>query len=623
MAEAPSVRIRIRSLGMRAAVPAQEGADFSYSVVIPTKNRPDRLDAALRLVSEQVVKPAKIVVVDASEPRVALRQETIDLLAAAGIEVEVLASPPSTARQRNVGIDAVTTPLVLCLDDDIVISPDYVARLIDHWRDVGFWAIGAISGYALPPPQSLIKRTFGRGLRVALMLHVDDLKSARTVVRRSGKLRYGMATAEPVVVPAIGAGACLFRTDLVRRHRFNTHFGGYVLGEDLDLTIRLSQEAPVIGTGERFEHHHATGGKHSPLRWYYRGRPETYFRLRNRHLTGLTYPAFWLSVVAESGSALYDSFRERNVQHFNYYARGVYESAVEVHSQRFSIHSKRYYDARAAYDRVRLSRLGPQPSAELTPGVRILGYHRVSRGDALCVPPETLRRQLEIALRRGAVPIGLTEAIDLLRTPAAIDKPYLAVTFDDGYRDNIEEGLPILEDLGFHATIFIVSAIADKREGFHWYRRDPPPAISWSDARELSDHPLLDFQAHGRSHRCLTSLSDKEVRDEIAGAKAEIERALGREVSTFCYPSGVFSEREARIVEESGYRAGVSSAVGVNQSGGDLYALRRLMISWSDDDRRFSHKLSGTVSETRLEGWMRKRRTLTKPLISLDGSIEP
>jgi peptidoglycan/xylan/chitin deacetylase (PgdA/CDA1 family) len=196
------------------------------------------------------------------------------------------------------------------------------------------------------------------------------------------------------------------------------------------------------------------------------------------------------------------------------------------------------------------------------------------------------------------------------------------VTFDDGYRDNLEEGLPILEDLGVPATIFIVSAIADKREGFHWYRSSPPAAISWSQARDLSGHPLLDFQAHGRSHRCLTSLSDDEVRDEIAGAKVEIEHELGRPVRTFCYPSGVFGEREERVVEESGYQAAVSSVNGINHPGGNLFALRRIMISWSDDDRRFSHKLSGTVGETWLEGWLRKRRTMTKPLVSLDGSIE-
>lgn len=582
-------------------------AEFAYSVVIPTKDRPDGLDRALHLVCEQTEKPAEIVVVDASEPPLEIAAATRRMVADAGISLRSLTHPPSTARQRNAGIDVVTTPLVFLLDDDVVIDPDYVASLLRRWRSKGLTAISGISGYAIAPEKSLLSRTVGRTLRAMFMLHVGDKHGDHAVIRRSGKLRYGLAIQKDVVVPAIGAGACLFRTELVRRHRFSERFDGYVLGEDLDLSLRVSQDAPVIGTSERFEHHHATGGKHSPIRWYYRGRPETYFRLRNRHLTGLSYPAFWLSVFAEGCMALLESLRERDHRHVANYALGVRRSVSDVRREQFAFHSGAHYRARALYDRSRFSVRRLPADSPLSPGIRILGYHRVSRGDPLCVAPETLRRQLETALARGMEPISLTRALDLLEGQEPLERSYLVTTFDDGYLDNLEDGLPILDELAIPATLFLVTAIADGREGFYWYRRNPPAPIRWSDARALAGHPLIDFQPHGRFHRRLTALSEADARDEIAGAKDDIERELGTVVTTFCYASGTFDDREAGLVREAGYRGALASRQGINQPGQDMYRLGRVMVSRSDDDKTFGQKLSAELPESRLEHWLRER----------------
>ena len=270
-----------------------------------------------------------------------------------------------------------------------------------------------------------------------------------------------------------------------------------------------------------------------------------------------------------------------------------------------------YYAGRAIYDRARLLRRTSAVNAQLSPGIRILGYHRVGTGDALSVAPETLRRQLESALERGAEPISLTRALDLLETPEAVERSYVAVTFDDGYLDNLEAGLPILEDLNVPATISLVTAIADGRDGFHWYHNNQPAAIRWSDARALAGHALLDFQPHGRFHRRLTALSENDVRDEIVGAKQDLERELGTVATTYCYAAGLFGEREVRIVREAGYRGALTTRQpGVNHPGQDLFQLDRVMVSWSDNERTFAHKLSGNFSESRLELWVRQRRRI-------------
>lgn|GEM_PF-409493 len=585
-------------------------AAFAYSAVIPTRDRPQSVDRALRLLCRQLERPVAIVVVDASEPPLELDPATAQLVERAGIALRVVGSTPSTARQRNLGADLVETPLVLFLDDDVVIDDDYVAGLIRCWRRLGPDAIGGITGLPRSAASSWLDRRILRPLRILFMLHVVDRDRERTVIRRSGKVRYGVAPSGEVVVPAIASGAALYRTEIVRRHRFDDRFEGYVLGEDLDFSVRVSQEAPLVQTGERFEHRHESGGKHSSRRWYYRGRFEAYFRLRNHHLTGLRYPAFWLSVLAEACLAAAASLRELDRHHLVDYLRGVRASFADVRREQFSFHSRPYYRARSYYERLRMARLNGAAAGPLSPGIRILGYHRLGRGDPLCVAPDTFRAHLELALARGAEPISLNRAIELLATHAPVERPFLVVTFDDGYLDNLEVGVPILEDLEVPASIFLVSAVADRRDGYHWYRKGQPAAIRWEDARAFAGHRLVDFQAHGTYHRRLTALGEAEARAEIAGSKAEIEQALGTPVTAYCYASGVAGPREHRLVREAGYRAALTSTPGIEAGGGDPFQLPRLMVSWSDDDRRFALRLSGALGESGLERWFRERRRL-------------
>ncbi len=293
-------------------------------------------------------------------------------------------------------------------------------------------------------------------------------------------------------------------------------------------------------------------------------------------------------------------------------------SPADMERTRFTLNSRAYYEAVALYEGIRLrGQRTPAASTRIPPGLTLLGYHRIHHRDVLGVSPDRFRRQLESALERGATFVPLSTAPDVLAAP--VTRAYLSVTFDDGYLDNLEVALPILEDLAVPATIFIVSGIADGREAFHWYRGNPPAAIRWEDARAIAGHPLLDFQAHGTLHRRLTALDEPGARAEIFGAKEEIERALETTVTMFCYAAGIFGSREVGLVREAGYRGAVTTSPGVNLDGDDVYRLRRLMVRPSDNDRRFAVKLiGGGLADSPLVRWARGRRRLDQ-----HGSAEP
>ena len=225
-------------------------------------------------------------------------------------------------------------------------------------------------------------------------------------------------------------------------------------------------------------------------------------------------------------------------------------------------------------------------------GLRILFYHRVSDDDdALAVPPRRFREQMEVLAAEGFQVVGLAEAVDLLDSERALP-PTIALNFDDGFRDVGENALPILELLGFRATVFVPTGVVDGTASFPWYS-DQPPLMNWEEIVELDRAGTLRFEAHTVTHPNLLLLDDAESRREITQSKLDLEARLERPVEAFCYPAGLFGARERRFVAEAGYRLAVSCEPGVNGLETDLLALRRRQIDPRDRKVDFRAKLGG------------------------------
>jgi GT2 family glycosyltransferase len=307
---------------------------LTYSAVIPTMNRRRRAIAVIESMLEQTRLPERIVMVDASTPPFEVPAALERLAREAGVELVVTHAEPSTARQRNLGVDLVRTPTVLFLDDDVHLEPTYADVLLSRWESEGLDALGGIVG---SPEVVHWQSPSGRLLRRILMLHYHDPRGEATEFRRSRKLRLVPRPVHEVDIPAVGAGGPIFRTDLLRRHRFDEHFPGYAPGEDLDMSSRLAAEARIVQTpAVRFTHEWDPRQRESDLRWQYRGRRETYFRLRHLERSPLSVAAFALSLAAEAVVAALDSLRERDAAHVKGFVGGVFQTLREARVERRS-----------------------------------------------------------------------------------------------------------------------------------------------------------------------------------------------------------------------------------------------------------------------------------------------
>lgn len=101
-------------------------------------------------------------------------------------------------------------------------------------------------------------------------------------------------------------------------------------------------------------------------------------------------------------------------------------------------------------------------------GALILGYHRIAKvandEAEVCVTPEHFAEQME-AVSKVAQPISLARLAELLRA-GSVPSNSVAVTFDDGYADNLYEAKPVLEKYEIPATIFVCTGYAGKE--FWW-----------------------------------------------------------------------------------------------------------------------------------------------------------
>ncbi|MCU1259384.1 MAG: polysaccharide deacetylase [Bryobacterales bacterium] len=103
-------------------------------------------------------------------------------------------------------------------------------------------------------------------------------------------------------------------------------------------------------------------------------------------------------------------------------------------------------------------------------GVLILVYHRITRLPrdpwSLCVSPEQFQQQLAV-LRKQACPIPLRELSSHLKR-SLLKKPRVAITFDDGYADNLHEAERLLSQSSVPATMFLISGAIRRQREFWW-----------------------------------------------------------------------------------------------------------------------------------------------------------
>lgn len=236
----------------------------------------------------------------------------------------------------------------------------------------------------------------------------------------------------------------------------------------------------------------------------------------------------------------------------------------------------------------------------------------------------TQRMQLLVdKYRRTHDFVTLDYVADCLEGKTRPQRPYICVTLDDGFRDNLSLGLPFFEKHHIPFTVFLTVDWINRRPAFNYpfileriiwnndslmikgktfacrtrlqknevfkqlksivqnipyvsfentfrdlfeeylkpeYEEDI--MMNWNEVRELSNSELCTIGSHTMTHCRLANLSDSQLTYELAESKKQIEQQIDREIHHISYPFGWKSdvnEKSINMARDIGYRMGLIS----------------------------------------------------------------
>lgn len=221
--------------------------------------------------------------------------------------------------------------------------------------------------------------------------------------------------------------------------------------------------------------------------------------------------------------------------------------------------------------------------------VPVLMYHRV--GDAhnawearYAISPDNFAAHMRALARKGYRAVGIDALVNWLEGGPPLPEGALLVTFDDGFRGVREHALPVLENLGWPFTVFLVSDLIGQEDV--WTRASNPAGVTYPllDADEIRDMQQrgASFHSHTRSHASLPTLDAAALTDQLAGSRAHLTRLLGHDVSYIAYPFGHVDDRVAAAARAAGYRAAFSTQSGFNRRDVDRFRIRRIDVYGTD-----------------------------------------
>ena len=219
--------------------------------------------------------------------------------------------------------------------------------------------------------------------------------------------------------------------------------------------------------------------------------------------------------------------------------------------------------------------------------LRVLMYHKVNDlwPNPTTVPTGVFAEQMELLGELGYVVVSLQAVRDHYLAGAALPEDAVLITFDDGYRDNLENALPVLQAHGYPAVLFVpIGFLDDGRPLPHEESLQAlgvtNETLDWDELAELEAGGIR-IESHGIGHRPVSELEPGEALREIALSKLRLEERLGREVEAFAFVKGSqadYRPEHASLVQQAGYKLAFTSVSGANGPATDRFRLRRYNV---------------------------------------------
>jgi peptidoglycan/xylan/chitin deacetylase (PgdA/CDA1 family) len=190
--------------------------------------------------------------------------------------------------------------------------------------------------------------------------------------------------------------------------------------------------------------------------------------------------------------------------------------------------------------------------------IPILMYHSISE-----MPKGTIMRGLHVPPKRFALQMKLLKLLGYKGLSINELQPYLkgekagkvvGLTFDDGYKNNVTNALPILEKNNFSATCYLVSQNVGGINHWDISKGIPKCAMMDNQDTQLWIDAGMEIGSHTQNHIHLTQVDANTAKREIEQSKNDLERQFNCTISNFCYPYGDLNIEIVNMVKNAGYQ---------------------------------------------------------------------
>lgn len=218
--------------------------------------------------------------------------------------------------------------------------------------------------------------------------------------------------------------------------------------------------------------------------------------------------------------------------------------------------------------------------------VPIIMYHSLlhdpKQAGTYVLSPDDFRRDIEYLFEQGYTPVLLSDILKYVKGEAVLpDKP-VALTFDDGYLNNLTYLPSILSETGACATISVVGEFTEE------YTKNPDPNpsyayMTWADIAAISEHPNIEIANHSflfhDSYRSYVWHSDqtqytRELVPDVVSMAVALNEKCDIVSSIFVYPFGYIPPGADDMLVYQGFEMtlGCSERINTVQQG-DMQSL--------------------------------------------------
>jgi peptidoglycan/xylan/chitin deacetylase (PgdA/CDA1 family) len=253
--------------------------------------------------------------------------------------------------------------------------------------------------------------------------------------------------------------------------------------------------------------------------------------------------------------------------------------------------------------------------------VPVLMYHRISdltEKEArsplmkdLTVSPAAFEQQVRYLIDNGFTPLLAREVEDAVIARRRLPEKAVAITMDDGYKDNFDHAFPILRKYRVPATIFLVTNTVDTAGH-----------LSWDDVA-LMHRREVGYGSHTVHHYDLPDLSILEMDFELRESRRMLESRLVETITSVAYPSGRYNQTVVERARAAGYLAGWKKGGGPVQPGADAFLLPRVRVNGTSSMTDFQRKVwsGANVLADRRDSESMRMRLVKKDRQSTDGGV--